>query len=485
MFSARRLGLLICGLLLPIQPPASGQETERVSVDSAGAEANGDSYAWGGGISGDGRCVVFGSYASNLVANDTNALRDVFVRDRETGTTERVSVDSAGGQADDFSWNFEFAISTDGRCVAFVSYASNLVQGDTNQDEDVFVHDRATGTTERVSVDSAGGQANGGNRHVPGSSQPSISADGQVVAFTSFADNLVTGDANGVSDVFVHDRSSGVTERVSVDSAGAEANGASDGPAISADGRFVAFTSAADDLVAGDTNQTYDVFVHDRATGTTERVSVDSLGVEGNATSSVASISADGQVVAFHSSASNLVAGDSNGTYDVFVHDRSTGITERGSVDSSGRQADGGSSYPSLSSDGRRLAFRSFATNLVSNDTNGVGDVFLRDRTTGTTERVSVDASEAEADGESFSAAISGDGRIVAFTSIATNLIAGDTNSFYDVFVRDTGVPAAWSNYGTGVAGTNGVPSLTSQLPVLGTTITVTVGNSLGAPTVG
>jgi Tol biopolymer transport system component len=279
MFSARRLGLLICGLLLPIQPPASGQETERVSVDSSGSEANGDDYAWGGGISGNGRWVVFGGYASNLVANDTNALRDVFVRDREAGTTERVSVDSSGGQANDFSWNFEFAISADGRCVAFVSYASNLVQGDTNQDEDVFVHDRATGITERVSVDSSGGQANGGNRYVPGSSQPSISADGQIVAFTSFADNLVPGDANGVSDVFVHDRSSGVTERVSVDSSGAEANGASDGPAISANGRFVAFTSAADDLVAGDTNQTYDVFVHDRATGTTERVSVDSLGV--------------------------------------------------------------------------------------------------------------------------------------------------------------------------------------------------------------
>ena len=143
------------------------------------------------------------------------------------------------------------------------------------------------------------------------------------------------------------------------------------------------------------------------------------------------------------------------------MHDRSTGVTERASVDSSGGQADGGSSYPSLSSDGRRLAFRSFATNLVANDTNGVGDVFLRDRTTGATERVSVDASETEADGESFSAAISGDGRIVAFTSIATNLIAGDTNSFYDVFVRDTLVPAAWSNYGAGVAGTNSVPSLT------------------------
>jgi Tol biopolymer transport system component len=149
---------------------------------------------------------------------------------------------------------------------------------------------------------------------------------------------------------------------VSVDSSGAEANGANDGPAVSADGRFVAFTSSASNLVAGDTNQTYDVFVHDRTTGTTERVSVDSLGVEGNATSSVASISADGQVVAFHSSASNLVAGDSNGTYDVFVHDRSTGITERVSVDSAGGQADGGA-LSSLSSDGRRLAFRSFATN--------------------------------------------------------------------------------------------------------------------------
>jgi hypothetical protein len=167
--------------------PLLAQTTERVSVDSSGAEANGDDYAWGGGISADGRWVVFGGYASNLVANDTNALRDVFVRDRETGTTERVSVDSAGGEANDFSWNCEFAIAADGRCVAFVSYASNLVPGDTNKDEDVFVHDRSTGVTERVSVDSSGAEANGeiairqlAALHL---------GDGRVVAFTSFANN--------------------------------------------------------------------------------------------------------------------------------------------------------------------------------------------------------------------------------------------------------------------------------------------------------
>jgi hypothetical protein len=153
--------------------PLLAQTTERVSVDSSGAEANGDDYAWGGGISGDGRFVVFGGYASNLVANDTNALRDVFVRDRETGTTERVSVDSAGGEANDFSWNFEFAISADGRCVAFVSYASNLVPGDTNKDEDVFVHDRSTGVTGARDVRPSGGEANGGNRR-SGSSQPHL-----------------------------------------------------------------------------------------------------------------------------------------------------------------------------------------------------------------------------------------------------------------------------------------------------------------------
>src|SRR5437867_2780916 len=206
------------------------------------------------------------------------------------GATERVSVDSAGTQANGASSGV--ALSADGRFVAFTSAAPDLVAGDTNGATDVFVHDRQTGVTERVSVDSAGNQVNGS------SFGGVLSADGRFVAFTSVAPDLVTGDTNGAADVFVHDRQSGTTERVSVDSAGTQANGASFGRALSADGRFVAFTSAAPDLVTGDTNGAMDVFVHDRQTGTTERVSVDSAGNQGNGTSIGGALSADGRFVA-------------------------------------------------------------------------------------------------------------------------------------------------------------------------------------------
>ncbi len=220
--------------------------------------------------SADGRYVAFASFASNLVPGDTNSLTDVFVHDRQTGKTTRASVDSAGGEANGIS--ILPAISADGRFVTFTSFASNLVPGDTNSLTDVFVHDRQTGKTTKVSVDSAGGEANGISfNHV-------ISADGRFVAFTSLASNLVPGDHNGLRDIFVHDRQTGETTRVSVDSAGGEANGSSMFPAISADGRFVAFTSFAFNLVAGDHNGLRDVFVQDRQTGETTRVNADSAG---------------------------------------------------------------------------------------------------------------------------------------------------------------------------------------------------------------
>src|SRR5438034_1099294 len=248
---------------------AGAQTTERVSVASGGT-TEGNDTSLGSALSADGRFVAFTSAAPDLVAGDTNGVSDVFVHDRQTGATERVSVDSAGTQGNGEST--DVALSADGRFVAFTSAAPDLVTGDTNGVADVFVHDRQTGTTERVSVDSAGTQANGAGTGV------ALSADGRFVAFTSAAPDLVAGDTNGAADVFVHDRQTGRTERVSVDSAGTQANGASCGGALSADGRFVAFASAAPDLVAGDTNGAADVFVHDRQTGTTERVSVDSAG---------------------------------------------------------------------------------------------------------------------------------------------------------------------------------------------------------------
>jgi hypothetical protein len=409
---------------------ARAQTTERVSVDSAGAQGDGNSY-WPS-ISGDGRFVAFQSFASNLVAGDTNGSDDVFVYDRQNRTTERVSVDSAGAQGNGFSGYP--SISADGRFVAFLSAASNLVTGDTNAVADVFVHDRQSGTTERVSVDSSGAQGNNDSN-----AYPSLSDDGRFVAFGSRASNLVMSDTNGSRDVFVHDRQSGTTERVSVDSTGTQGNSNSDLPSISADGRFVAFHGEATNLVAGDTNAFDDVFVHDRQSGTTERVSVDSAGAQGNSDSYRPSISADGRFVAFYSFATNLVTGDTNGFIDIFVRDRQSGTTERASVDSGGAQGNNGSAWPSISGDGRFVAFWSYASNLVTGDTNWFIDVFVHDRQSGTTERVSVDSGGAQGNDWSYWPSTSADGRFVAFWSHASNLVTGDTNLFVDIFVRDRG----------------------------------------------
>jgi Tol biopolymer transport system component len=396
-------------------------------LPAAGAPGNGASYD--PAISADGRYVAFESLASDLVAGDTGGTRDIFVRDRNTGTNYRVSLDSAGVEGNDGSWGA--SLSDDGRYVAFHSFATNLVAGDTNGKQDVFVRDRTTGTTRRVSVSSAGGE--GDNP----SYSSSLSADGRYVAFASDATNLVAGDTNAREDIFVRDRHTGTTYRVSVSSTGAEADGYSYSPSISDDGMYVVFESDATNLVAGDTNAARDVFVRDRAHGTTYRVSRDSAGAEGNGVSENAKISADGRYVAFHSSATNLVAGDTNAVRDVFVRDRTTGTTTRASKDSAGAEGDDQSLVPSLSADGRYVTFYAAASNLVAGDTNGKYDVFVRDRTTGTTTRASKDSAGAEGNGDSSLPGISNDGRYVVFASLATNLVAGDTNGVKDIFVRD------------------------------------------------
>ncbi len=411
---------------------AAAQTTTRVSVSSAGAQANGLS-SQRPAISADGRLVAFESDAANLVAGDTNASFDVFVRNRETGQTTRVSISSMGEQGD--SRSEAPAISADGRFVAFSSYASNLVTGDTNNVPDVFVHDRQTGQTTRVSVSSGGNQAN------DFSGGPSISADGRFVAFSGLASNLVVGDTNGKDDVFVHDRQTGVTTRVSVASTGAQGNMFSQSPSISAEGGLVAFFSASNNLVPGDTNNSWDVFVHDRQTTQTSRVSVASTGAQASNHSSSPSISADGRFVSFRSVASNLIPGDTNGADDLFVHDRQTGLTARVSVSTTGTQANGGSFFASISADGRWVAFHSSATNLVAGDTNARQDIFVHDRQLAQTTRESVTTAGGQGNGWSVLPCITPDGRYVAFASDATNLVPGDTNNVYDTFVRDRGPP--------------------------------------------
>jgi hypothetical protein len=423
------------------------QNTSLVSVDTSGVQGDGTSQA--PAFSAGARYVVYSSYADNLVASDSNASSDVFVFDRQSGVTTLVSVDSLGLQANGDST--AAAISGDGRYVAFQSAASNLVPGDGNFASDIFVRDRSNGTTTRVSVASGGAQAN----FV--SFAPAISADGRYVAFQSGASNLVPGDGNGWDDVFVHDMQSGTTTRVSVSSGGAEGNDISSQPAISSDGRFIAFHSYASTLVSGDTNATPDIFVHDRSSATTTRVSVGSSGAQGNnACHPHCTISANGRFVAFASRASNLVPGDTNGLNDVFLYDRQYASTARVSVASNGAQANALALWASISADGRFVAFRSAANNLVAGDTNAKADIFLRDVLAATTERVSVDTSGAQANLDSTNVSLSDDGRYVAFDSLASNLVASDTNGSADIFVRDRGVICASLEYCTAGTTTHG-----------------------------
>ncbi len=415
--------------------------TTRVSVGPGGAQAIGgvsDEPA----ISASGRYVAFLSAATNLVAGDANGLRDVFLHDRLTQTTTRVSVGIGGTEpAGGGAWDVD--LDRDGRLVAFTSMASNLVAGDTNNTWDAFVFDRTAGTTTRVSVSNSGAQSNG-----LGQMSVSISADGRSVAFSSQGSTLVPLDTNNVYDIFVHDLSSRQTRRVSVTSDGEQSAGgvvASFRPDISGDGRYVAFDSLATNLSAGDANGVIDAFVRDTRMYPLTRASAQLPGAPPlDAVHAQPAISADGRIVAFQSLASNLVANDTNGVADVFAFDRVTGITTRVSVSSAGAEANGASSQPSLSADGRYLAFLSAASNLVANDVNiGDGDetfghdVFVHDRTTGTTTLVSVSGSGVQGIGESYLPSISADGHLVAFTSSSPILVPDDTNGISDVFVRD------------------------------------------------
>ena len=288
-------------------------------------------------------------------------------------------------------------------------------------------------TTTRVSVATGGGQANSYSH------TPVLSADGRYVAFESEATNLVAGDTNGFSDVFVHDRVTGVTERVSLGASGVQGNAESFGASISADGRYVLFDSAASNLIPFDTNNTVDVFVRDRQTATTIRVSVGTwltpAGVQGNNAAKEGVISGNGRYVAFTSYASNMVTDDTNGVGDVFLRDLQTGQTVRVSVSSAGAQTTTGhSTAPVISSDGQTVTFESLSTNLVGGDTNGKADIFVRDVAAGKTTRVSVGPGGVQGNAPSTAASISGDGRFVVFESAATTF---DAQSRVGVFIHD------------------------------------------------
>ena len=411
----------------------SSGATTQASVATNGDPA--DEWSFSPAISGDGNTVTFTSYASNLVPDPTNMTNHVYAHDIVSGATIVVSATPAGVPGDRGSTYPD--ASADGTSIAYSSFATDLVAGDTNNLDDVFLTDTTTGVTSRITVGLGGAETDGY------SAGPAISADGSIVAFSSEATNLVIDDTNGVGDVFVHDTGTGTTRRVSVLTNPTQANGFSNGYSISGDGAIAAFWSDAANLVPGDTNGYLDIFAHNILTETTTRVSVASDGTQSNHESSAAAISGDGSTVAYYSEASNLVDNDTNGFEDVFSFDLATAVTTRVSAATGGTQAEGGPSYsPAISDDGSTIAYYSFATNLVSLDTNGVGDVFVYYVGSGTTTRVSVATDGTQANGHSFSPSISADGSTIAYVSNATNLVVGDTNASPDVFVHDvaTGV---------------------------------------------
>jgi Tol biopolymer transport system component len=437
----------------------------RLSQSGDGTQASGTSE--GPALSADGRYAVFASNAPTLVPLDTNGGSDVFFRDLQAGTIERVSIADDESEGIPGSVFGRPALSADGRYIAFAASMPNLVAEDENGVIDIFVRDRFASTTERVSVATGGAEAHGA------SGNPVISDDGNFVAFVSSAPDLVPDDDNGFVDAFVHDRQNDTTTRVSVASDGTEANGPSeptdvfDTPlALSATGRFVVFASSASNLVSGDlTNGAVDVFLHDLQSSSTERISVASDESGANAASDQPSVSDDGRYVAFRSQADNLDPADTNPNEDVFVRDPQLGVT---SVESQGTAPPQAvtSQQPALNGDGRWLAFRSSADNLVPGDSNVNEDIFVKDiGGNNAIRRVSLTGGDGQAD--SFSGphlAISSDGFYVGFMSDAVNLVTPDTNETSDVFVR--------------YARTPDVTSASPQSIARGTTTTLTVQGS-------
>jgi Tol biopolymer transport system component len=379
-----RQASLAIGTLLALVPATAAlagtdgaPQTERISVSSSGAQANGSSEDVPA-ISGNGRYVAFLSSATNLVpGRDRNGGEaDAFVRDRKRHKTIRASVGSGGKQGGAGTSAERVAISDDGRFVAFVTHNELAPEDRRNTHRDVYLRDLRTHKTELVSVGLGGTAADALGV------EPAISADGRFVAFASRATNLVPGQRHRVFNVYVRDLKTHQTTAVSVNSSGAPASRTSLNPSISADGRFIYFTSRAANLVADDTNGFDDVFLRDLQTGTTERLSLSSSGTQSVQDGSGAgpfALSADGRFAVFESTAQDLVPGDANGSLsDVFLRDVAGHTTTRVDVNSAGVQASDSSSWATISADGRFAGFWSESTNLAPPNANRWGNAFVR-----------------------------------------------------------------------------------------------------------
>jgi Tol biopolymer transport system component len=431
---------LVVGMNQSSADTATGP-TDRASVaDSTLAQGNGQSNDFRPAISEDGTKVAFASLANNLVTGDTNGKRDVFIHDFSTDSTTRISITSAGAQQTTGDC-YRPAFSADTTKVVFYCDGSLVGATDNNGKNDVYLWDSTNPTTVQL-VSRKGSGFAGGVCTTGGplaNHDPEISGDGNIVAWETDCP-LVSGDTNGQQDIYAKDMTTGTLSRANVNGSGAQGTGggtvAAHDPDLSYNGGCVAFFSAQTNLVGSDTNGVPDSFVRNRISGRTFRVSVNTAGTQGNQRSYEGHLSDNCQFAAFHSFATNLVSGDTNRKSDIFIRDLVNKTTKRLSVSTGGNQANNDSKIPVISADGRYVAWYSTASNLVSGDTNGTADVFVRDRTNNTTKRASISTTGTQGNGGSTGCAISHGGAQVwvAFQSNASNLVTGDTNTFQDVF---------------------------------------------------
>ena len=446
--SSRPARLLLAALALPAcsgdinDGSVNPAVTARVSVSADGAEANRESA--NPDVTPDGRYVVFESAAGNLVPGDLNGKIDIFRKDLQTGEIILVSVSATGEQGDGDSTNP--SISEDGTRVAFVSVAGNLAATDGGLFTDVYVRKIPESDTIHVSQSAftgppfhLGGEAQSG--------QARISPDGAFVVFVSDGEDLDGTNPNFTNDfqVFLHDLDTSESRTISVRPDGTPAEGPSATPDVSRDGLFVAFSSTVTDLVAGDANGAEDVFLRDVSGGSTQKLSVehpsnpDGLadGENTNGGSRNARVSPDGRFVVFESSATDLIAEGLNPDAAVFRLDRSTGEMRLVSRSFSGGSPANGSNDAALTPDGRFVAYRSDASNVVEGDTNNQADHFWHDTRLGTTYRVSVRTGGVQTFlASSGRPGMTADGRYIFVASSGPDLTVVDTNGVSDIFMR-------------------------------------------------
>jgi Tol biopolymer transport system component len=421
-------GTAVAAMATPATPP-----TWALVSESFVGGSTGDSDSYEACVTPNGRLVFFCSQASDLVADPGNDNGDIFVRDMKTGITSLVSANVDGDEGDDGSWYP--AASNNGRYVVFESDATDLVEGDDEARADVFLADRKSGEIRRIS-EAEDGTGGDDNSEVYGAS---MSGNGRWIVFYSGATNLTDDGSAGSQQVFLYDRVKRALRRLSSTDAGGPGDGGSREPSVSANGRFVAFESSATDIPDAVANGRQNIFLCDTRTDAIERVSRGLLDADPTGDSYEAAVSNNGRAVAFFSDANNLVAGDTNGLFDTFLVDPSAGTTTRISTGPEGAEGNGHSWTPAVSASGKVVAFYSTATNLVSTPMDGNGQAYRWDAATGALTLLSVNA-----DGESgtgytylFAPSLSSNGRWLAVASGATNLVDGitDTNTGYDDYV--------------------------------------------------